>query len=254
MSPTLDDQERRGFRYFQIRTVRGIGTNLGSTFWHALGLQISQSDLTVRHAAITPGSLSERLQTNNFLTSENVQANARHDFARRQYDKALKQLRKQICNYREQPVEITLIACFLCLCFEFLQGNNEAALVHLRSGLEILRLSHAKSRRAGTSLNCFPASSSDHDEFIHDITQAFVVADMMATGWLDLPSSQTELLPPTGDPRPHSLEAKSFSSLDEAMEYLIEIGKSIHRLNRTMIALSIPGPLGQIPLDLFSAL
>ena len=119
-----NDQEHRGFYFFRFQVAEALAIALDSgSHWNRLILQASHYNSIVLHAAIAVGSLGERFKINNVLTSENAEANSRHEFARLQYCKAIGQLRDQLSSGFEPPLEITLFSCFLFCVFEFLQGK-----------------------------------------------------------------------------------------------------------------------------------
>ncbi|MCJ1300194.1 hypothetical protein MMC08_002989 [Hypocenomyce scalaris] len=241
-----DDQECRGFDFFLHRTAPELVESLQSKLWDHLVLQVSHLDSAVRHAVIAIGSLNERLYINNILTSDNSQANARHEFARVQYDKAMRQLRKRLSSGKEHPVEFTLISCFLFIIFEFLQGNDVAAEAHLRSGLDILRRSYAEE--AGLASKGLTVSSSARDGFLHDIRNAFGVADMMATRWLDLSSLYLQKMPPLAEgPRSSSFLSERFSSLVDAELTLLDQMGQMYYLQRWIAAHNTLESSDQVP-------
>lgn len=133
------DQEYRAFDFFKSRTAPELASAMKSSFWQYIILQVSQHDPAIRHAVVAFGSLSEILHINGVLTSGNKEANQRHAFACLHYDKALKELRKQLGSGTGKSAEFTLISCFLFICIEFLQGNDAGLLAHLRSGLNIFQ-------------------------------------------------------------------------------------------------------------------
>ncbi|KAI4134156.1 MAG: hypothetical protein LQ347_001754 [Umbilicaria vellea] len=118
------DQEWRGFKFFQFQTTKELVTPLRLSSLNQLMLQTSHANPAVLQATIALGSLGDRFQINSVLTTEDSQANNRRDFACRQYNKAVTQLREQLCNIKEPSVDF---------------GNDAGALMHLRSELEILR-------------------------------------------------------------------------------------------------------------------
>ena len=241
-----DDRECRGFDFFLHRTAPELAESLQSKLWDHLVLQVSHSDSAIRHAVIAIGSLNERLLINNVLTSDNSQANARHEFARVQYDKAMRQLRKRLSSGNEQPVEFTLILCILFIIFEFLQGNDVAAEVHMRSGLDILRRSYTKE--AGPASNELTVSSSARDGFLHDIRNAFGVADMMATRWLGLSSLYLQKMSPLAEgPRSSSFLSEWFSSLVDAEESLLKQRGQMYYLQRWIAAHNTSESSDQVP-------
>ncbi|KAL6719737.1 hypothetical protein ACLMJK_001658 [Lecanora helva] len=195
-------RERQSFEYFH----RHIGHELSSALRidpaYGFILQASQSDDVVKSAVIAIGSMGQRLRINQLLTSDNQQANALQEFAQVQYCKALNQLQARMGNDPEQSTELAIIACFLFTILEFLQGNEVDALVHLRSGLSILR------REKGFQ--------EPTDPLRMEISEIFSIMDRQATWWLGLKSFQSPVIVPIENLAPAPLSFSEFQNLDEA--------------------------------------
>ena len=181
---------------------------------HQLILQASHRDETVRSAVIALGSMGERLSINNLLTLENEQANACHEFATLQYYKALKRLRERISSDSEGSANLAILLCFLFAIFEFLQGNDTATLIHLRSGLNILRRDH------GSPPTELRAVSPGEDPLTHEILRIFSIMDMQATKWLGLKTFQAPMMIPLDSPVDSPAHLDVFSTLVEASDLL----------------------------------
>lgn len=207
----------RSFDFFRCRTAPDLAKALAWPFLEHLVLQISHTDITIRHATFALGSLFERLYINNCLTSSNDLANARHDFALLQYNKALKQLRENIDSDARQPFGITLLTCVLFTFVEFLQGNDVAALFHLRSGIGMLCRSHLEGESATDRL---PIYLSGCETFHHDIMRVFAYLDMAAIRWLGVPTSLPEGKNPINRFEFRSIKENKFSNIEEAEESL----------------------------------
>ena len=174
--------------------------------------------------------MGERFSINSLLTPENEQANACHEFALLQYYKALKRLRERMSDNLEGSANPAIILCFLFTIFEFLQGNDTASLIHLRSGLNILRRHHG-SLSAG-----FHAVSPNHDPLTHEILRIFSVMDMQATIWLGLKTFQAPTMIPLDDPGDGPAHSDLFSNLDEASESLNHHIVSTYHFRRLVAA------------------
>lgn len=168
---TGTDQERRGFEYFRWETEQQVGQALNLDHAHRLILQSSHSNDAVRSAVIALGSITEQHQVNSILAFDQEQANNYHEFAQAQYYHALKQLREQIANAPHCSENLAIISCFLFTLFEFMQGNDTASMVHLRSGLNMLR------RQVGPP-----------DLLRQELLRIFSIMDLQATLWMDLKS------------------------------------------------------------------
>jgi hypothetical protein len=138
-SPDLDAdfQERRGFHFFIHRTASEISGYLPSEFWDTLLLQASHTDPAILHAVIALGSLHEIYEEHTSRCLENGEALERRQFALQQSNKAIRHLSTQL-SIAPPSGEVILICCLLFICLETFQGDYQAALTHLNSGLRIL--------------------------------------------------------------------------------------------------------------------
>lgn len=211
LSPDISGttQERRCFEYFRFEIGQELCTAMNLDQAHHFVLQASHSDDAIKSAVIAIGSMGHRLRVNRVLTSENQQANALQDFAQFQYCKALNVLRAQICNEPAGNIDLAIMSCFLFTIFEFLQGNDAGALVHLRSGLNILQ------REEGTC-----ASTLNQDLLRREIIRIFSIMDMSATRWLGFKSFQSSSIMPLESQEPAPMSLNHFINMDEAASSL----------------------------------
>jgi Fungal specific transcription factor domain len=130
-------QEKRGFHYFITQTAPELCGFYETGFWEHLVLQTSAVEPALRHSVIAIGALHEefaarRLEQSPRLESEGVA------FATNQYTKAIGHLRRSLAAGKQKPLT-ALMSCILFVCFDSLRGYFESAMVHLQSGLRILR-------------------------------------------------------------------------------------------------------------------
>lgn len=130
-------QERRAFHYFVSNTVAELSGFYTSSFWERLILQASSSDAALRHAVVAIGTLHEEF-ANRRLSYYSKEASGGVAFAVNQYLKAIAQLRKSLSSGNLAPLS-ALMSCILFVCFDSLRGSFVSAMVHLQSGLKILR-------------------------------------------------------------------------------------------------------------------
>jgi len=207
---------------------------MGLPSWHRLILQASHSDPAVRHAAIAVGSIGERLRIHNVLTLQNQDANSCHVYARQQYQKAIELLRQHLSSRTEQSVLVTLVSCFLFMCFEFLQGNDAGACLHLESGVKIVRGIHEGT----TSLEAHDTSAT-LGSLKDDILQIFAIMDMHATIWLGRKGSclpDIPIVPLIDDRYLCPTPAKDFTTLEDAAIAIISHMNNIFYLQRSFPA------------------
>ncbi|MCJ1403835.1 hypothetical protein MMC11_007058 [Xylographa trunciseda] len=186
------EKERRSFDFFRLQTLRELEIALNSPDWNRLILQVSHTNPIIRNAAIALGSLGERFYINDVLTPNNAAANSCHVYAQLQYQKALQGLRDHLYNKGEHTVCLALISCFMFVVFEFMQGNEVAALTHLRSGLKILRGFQPKSTEVSLARNGLYVSQSTSDLSTANVARVFTIVDMQATLWLGLSTFEAQ--------------------------------------------------------------
>lgn len=240
------DRERRSFAFFCYQIGQQLSTAMNITKTHRLILQASHCDETVRSAVIALGSMGERLSINNLLTLENEQANACHEFATLQYYKALKRLRERISSDSEGSAKNpAILLCFLFAVFEFLQGNDTASLIHLRSGLNILRRDH------GSPPTELRAVSPDKDPLTHEILRIFSIMDMQATIWLGLKTFQAPMMIPLDKPDDSPGHLDVFFTLVEASDLLQFQILSTYQFRRLIAAYDCAEFPSRVPPELY---
>ena len=98
-------------------------------------VQACETDPSIRHAVIAIGALN---LTTPLPGPDSSVGTLKHNFAFRQYSKALCLLRRDVaggmCDLRT-----TLIACLLFYCFESFHGYHELAISQVYSGLKLIR-------------------------------------------------------------------------------------------------------------------
>ncbi|EPS35798.1 hypothetical protein H072_10747 [Dactylellina haptotyla CBS 200.50] len=133
------EREAQGFRFFEAITAFQLAHALGSKDWPVLILQSAHQSSTLLHSLIAIGFLCKKLEVNDLVTSTAPDAVALHQFALEQYSEALVGLRLALETPGDDAPqgEFVLLTSVLFVIFEFLQGNAEGALVHLKSTVQI---------------------------------------------------------------------------------------------------------------------
>ncbi|KAL8685909.1 MAG: hypothetical protein Q9218_007473 [Villophora microphyllina] len=218
--------ELRGFDYFRIQTSADLGYSLNASL-EELVLQTSHQHDAIKHGAIALGWLGMLIRVNSGYSrpwNNHRPALCRYEFARTQYYKAIQTLREELVRNDKDAVNATLITCFLFIVFEFLQGNDQAAVAHLRSGLNILRkeVFPPDAKPDGPTLDKLVGKL---DPMQSEIARIFHILDTQATMWLELRTSQfsTRVLPSNDSPAPPSSTLPPYSSLAEASKDLNDL-------------------------------
>ncbi|KAK6537226.1 hypothetical protein TWF694_011422 [Orbilia ellipsospora] len=133
------EREAQGFRFFENISALQLAHALGSYDWSTFILQSAHQNRTLLHGIIGIGSLCKKLEVNDHVISNAPDAKALHEFALEQYFEAISGLRSALDNSSGDvlPQESVLLASILFVIFEFLQGNADGAIIHLRSGFQI---------------------------------------------------------------------------------------------------------------------
>jgi hypothetical protein len=97
-------------------------------------LQACETSPSIRHAVIALGALPP----SPYSSSENGVGTLRHQFAFRQYNKALCYLRRDVAGGKHD-LRTTLIASLLFYCFESMNGYHELAISQVYTGLKLIR-------------------------------------------------------------------------------------------------------------------
>ncbi|KAL8718274.1 MAG: hypothetical protein Q9225_004565 [Loekoesia sp. 1 TL-2023] len=224
---TID--EFRGFDYFRLQTSEDLAYSLNSSL-EELVLQTSHHHEAIKHAAIALGSLGHTIRINSAASPGQFSALSRHEFACRQYYKAIKILQKDMVPNDKDSVNFALISCFLFIVFEFLQGNDPSAVTHLRSGLNILRQQYSAHVHSHPDTDTI--STARLDPIQASIARIFSILDSQSTTWLDLRTFNARSSIPIDHPVSREMVPESYSSLDEACQDLDDIISRVYNFRR----------------------
>ncbi|MCJ1375951.1 hypothetical protein MMC20_007189 [Loxospora ochrophaea] len=246
----VSDEERRGFDFFRRQTLPELSLALFPVLEDSLFLQFSHASAAVRHAAIALASIDERVQIHPLLNLENEQANRRHYFAQLQYHKAIRHVRESLKDPVDGAEQLTLVACILFICIEALQGNDEEALVHIRSGLQILCKRRTNGFEGGKT-NAV-ASTRAHDRSFEDL--AFILArlDIQYAVWFSKQTFESDWAIPIEGSNFDLVQCESYSSVMEAAYHLHIIMNGMYCLLHSAAAYSHCTSPAQIPPNVFA--
>ncbi|KAG4434570.1 hypothetical protein IFR05_009956 [Cadophora sp. M221] len=127
--------ERRSFHYFRARNMAESPGNFEPYFWERIVLQLSHKFPPVKQSLLALSAIYEDHERNLDRKGASV---ARYSaVAIQQYSKAVKELATYL-NAGEQDTTVALISCLIFVWIEFLQGDLETGIRHLKSGLRII--------------------------------------------------------------------------------------------------------------------
>jgi hypothetical protein len=141
--------------------------------WTPPLLQLSHQDSAICHAVMATGIMSKRYQVNELSTTWDSQANKLHQAALQQYGKSISCFRSQLGASIESSH--ALACCILLVMFEFMQGNADSLLLHLRNAT---KLAHSIGK------------TPQAQPFVYTLT----LIDMVAAMWLNLERPYSDAL------------------------------------------------------------
>ncbi|KAL4924206.1 uncharacterized protein BDV17DRAFT_284853 [Aspergillus undulatus] len=104
-------------------------------------LQAAHREDVLAHAVIALGAMQQVYEFDDF--SAIGMWSPMSQFAMQQYGKALRLLQDRVQYHARgmggTPPDLILISCLFFACFECLRGSTQAAIIHMRSGLNLLR-------------------------------------------------------------------------------------------------------------------
>lgn len=140
-------QDEHGYlEWFRCRTVVKLRGSCGSPFWDTLVIQASLEQPSIFHAAQALSSAHKRFCSGaggggTPSSSETDAPDKLEQFTLRQYGEAINHLLHRRVTHNDgakETVRVTLIACMLFICLEFLRGRYKTGNNHLRSGMRLL--------------------------------------------------------------------------------------------------------------------
>jgi len=209
------EKEFRYFRNFQkeLAVEEPLGS-LESSLWGYTILRSCHGEPFVLDAVIAISALSvSKGSLIGFGEDSNITEHAQ--FAFKKYERALQVMRKSLAQQISNP-RMTLIACLLVCSFETLAGHHFNALIHAKSGIQILRDWMQKHPPFISDGIASPDAFNIEDVLI----QVFVRLDaQILTSFDSRPIEVHDTLKTQGDAAIERMPS-SFYSLDEAHQYL----------------------------------
>lgn len=149
-----------------------------------------------------------------------------YEFALKEYDKALKGMRRAIENQR-RDIRTALVACLLVFCFESLQGNLNAAVSNAQSGLTLMyEYIVAKSPYCGMSYR-----SPSYLGIEQDILNAFSGLDVQVLLFLDTRTADVHRAVISRLEFTVAKMPQEFENLEEAMSFWLMMQRRNYHFN-----------------------
>jgi len=115
--------------------MKTLSNRFDNGFWSRTVLQMARSEPSIRHALVALGYLAKTEPGN--LKHAHAKLTQEDRILNLHYSKAVGSLVGRIAE-QSCTIEVSLVACLLFVCIEFMRGNFMTAFTHLHSGLRIL--------------------------------------------------------------------------------------------------------------------
>lgn len=161
----------QGLEFFCAKFAPNLGMYFDADFWTQFVMQASVAEPAVRHAIVAVGVLAKQRELQHAasdgrtpvlvtdvrslatiaISPEGQSLDADSILAIRNYNMSINHLAQHMAA-SSALTDITLLACVLFVCVEFLRGDEEASRRHFRGGMAILMNSMSSSGGTNTSM------------------------------------------------------------------------------------------------------
>ncbi|CEJ94913.1 hypothetical protein VHEMI10419 [[Torrubiella] hemipterigena] len=228
LAPAASPVERATMDFFQHVSINTMNEYMPSELWHNTVMLLAQTVPAVRHAtlalAVTHRNHLDRLQQVQRLPA----SPGPEQIAQFHYQKAIQLLLGSDTGGSSNNAVVTLLVCYLFVCFGSLSGQNNESLMHLQAGVKLSN-DMMPSKQVGA------ISLSDNQSIISQVSRRLerlnMQTAMFVTDWV-----------PTNIHKPGVFQATNgaFASLDEAIDgiqFLVSQTMRLHH-NTTEVQLS----------------
>lgn len=226
------EQDHRYFEVFCSKTAFEILPSFDSSNLREVLLQACISEPSIRHAVVALGALdltAESLQDFEKMSLDdwNENPHQHHQNALRQYTTAIKEMRAASAR-GEQDLRTTLLTCFVILCFEAWNGNQDLAVRQIQTGLKLVQ-----AWREEIIINQKRQNITD-DELI----KTFSKLDVQAISFAEESTPERHALAVDGERELLANMPASFSTIQEAETY----ESALLRQSMRFLAVQVPLP------------
>ncbi|WPG98848.1 Hypothetical protein R9X50_00164600 [Acrodontium crateriforme] len=228
----FDALEGNTIDFFRRNTVPGVSGYFIDPVWD-LALQLSQQDMTVRHAMVAMGALHQEIHLKKMAAKASMDFSlTKSKFPTFQYTKALNGL-QTLLKSDSVPLNVAIISIILFVHFETLRENFAPALLHLENGIKLLRARVASSKEK--------VEDSLVQSFSRIDLQASIIFEWRAPGMASLISSDLQV-------------PKLFYDMQHARDIIAAWTSHLYHLKRTEVDHFIYGEPGSIPLETIASI
>lgn len=159
-------EERRALHFFLSQTAPNIAGFFEPTFWTRNVIQLAQTEPSIRYAAQALGATYAQVTERGIKAVPGIS-----DFALTSYNKAIRALLVGDPSANERKL-VTLVACILFVCLEFMRGEIAVAIGHITGGLKLLNEWQSSESSGKPDASSISSIASDSDLY-EDLTSMF---------------------------------------------------------------------------------
>ena len=222
--PATEPARTEAMSFFEYISIKDLNQHHPSEIWRQTLMLYSQTVPAVRHAAVALALVHRNYLDRGsdggvHLPQFSVEAPLFH------YNRAIQLLLGQEIGDATERTAITLLVCYLFVCFDHLAGNYVQATKHLRGGVELVRNidSGRVAAGAGTLL----------DQVTRQIRRLDMQAVTFLVDWTPAGIQETLAL---------AMSNGAFKSLDEAADRLQILVSQVMRLRHAIEQKLSPPP------------
>lgn len=214
--PATESAQAEAMSFFEYTAINHLNEHHPCESWRKTLMFYSQTVPSVRHAALALALVHRNYLDRGFGGRVHLQQLSK-DAPLFHYNRAIQLLLKQETPDGAEAMAITLLVCYLFVCFDHLAGNYVQATKHLRGDVEL-------SRGVGRT-----TPSLEVETLMHQVTRQIRRLDMQAVTFLIdwTPADIEETLVSTAD-------NGVFQSLDHAADRLEVLLSQVMRLRYAM--------------------
>ncbi|EHK26497.1 uncharacterized protein TRIVIDRAFT_188789 [Trichoderma virens Gv29-8] len=244
--PMTGSTQTEAMCFFEYISIKNLNEYHPCESWRKSLMFFSQTVPAVRYAAIAL-ALINRIHLDRHSSDRVQQPQSREDWLPDEaplfyYNRAIQLLLNQEIGESSELTAITLLVCYLFICFDHLSGNYVQALKHLRGGVELSRnLGKAILNESNTYDDAKP---SEAHTLIRQVVRQIRRLDLQAvtflTDWTpaDIQETLVSQLPPY---------ESAFQSLDQAADHLEILVARVMELRNTEQQTSQTGEMPPLP-------
>jgi hypothetical protein len=187
-----DPIERNHFDYFLSECTKEFSDFFNAVLWQQLVVQAAYSESFILHAVLAISSL-RRAQVHKSTPGSKLEISSVAAYTTKKYAMALQILRQRLHD-KTVDWRLAALASLVFLAIEVLQGHEQEAIIHVRSGEAILK-SLGPHNSIAQPKSLYTSAKSNRDTISDDIITAFTRLSVKEELFIGASSPNSTTLP-----------------------------------------------------------